>query len=135
MSSRTYTGSCHCGAVRFEADIDFENGTGKCNCTMCSKARVWGTIVKPEQFRLLSDPGATSDYRFNTQSVNWLFCRTCGVRPYGEGDIPEVGGKFVTVSVACLDDVAPEELAALTVRYSDGRHDNWWNAPAVTSYL
>ena len=136
MPLQTYTGSCHCGAVRFEADIDFSHGTGKCNCSICTKTRNWGVVIKPDAFRLLSKPGATTDYQFtSTSSVHWPFCKTCGVRPYGLGDIPEVGGKFVTVNIACIDNISPEELAAITVRYADGRNDNWWNPPAVTGYL
>lgn len=132
---KTYQGSCHCGQVRYEADIDLSAGASRCNCTYCAKSRAWNTSIKPDAFRLLSDQNALKDYRFNTRSGQHLFCSTCGLSAFGRGDVAELGGAFVSINVACLDGVSPEELAAIPVQYCDGLHDNWWNPPAVTSYL
>ena len=129
MATQTYTGGCHCGDVHYEVDLDLAEGGGKCNCSICRKTRNWSASVKPEAFRLLKGEDALTDYQFNTSSVHWPFCKRCGVRSFGYGDIPEVGGKFYSVQLAALD-ASAEALAETPVRYSNGRDNNWWHEPS-----
>jgi hypothetical protein len=131
----TYTGSCHCGAVRFEADLDLAEGTGKCNCSICTKTRAWGVIIKSADFRLLAGEDALSDYQFGAKANHNLFCSRCGVRPFGRGYVEQIGGAFVSINLAALDDVDPAELAAAPVQFFDGRNDNWATPPAATAHL
>jgi hypothetical protein len=59
----------------------------------------------------------------------------CGVRTHSWGDIPEIGGPFVSVSLAALDDLPLEDLIGAPLVHMDGRHDNWFEAPAEIRHL
>jgi hypothetical protein len=130
---KTYHGSCHCGDVRFEADIELGAGTVKCNCSICTKMRWWAALVSPQAFRLSSGEGL-GEYRFLTRRDGHFFCKRCGIHTHTTGDSPRIGA-FVAVAVACLDDVAAEELLAAPVRYLDGRNDAWDREPAEIRHL
>ena len=132
---KTYHGSCHCGAVRYQADIDLAQGTGKCKCSICTKTRNWSAIVKPEAFRLLSGKDALCEYRFGSKQAAHQFCKHCGVRSFETGHVKEIGGDYVSIKVASLDDVEPQELIAAPVKYANGRDNAWWNAPEETRHL
>lgn len=132
---KTYTGSCHCGAVKFEADIDLAAGTGKCNCSICSKTRNWSVGIKPEDFRLLQGEKDLSDYQFATKSGHHRFCKHCGVRAFCDGYVEQIGGAFVSIQVMCLDNVDPAELIQAPIKYANGRDNLWWEQPQEIRHL
>ena len=128
MSAKIYHGSCDCGKVRIEAGLDLEAGTFKCNCKICWKYRFWGAVVLADTFRILSGESELSVY--GNQRLHY-FCKHCGIKLFGRG----ADGIRRVVSVAALDDLDPRELAKAPVRYVDGLHDNFTQAPDFTGHL
>jgi len=119
---KTHHGSCHCGAVRFEADVDLTAGGSMCNCTACQKLAVFSVKAKPADLRVLTDESALGRYEWGAKIGQRYFCKTCGAQTFMRGDLPEMGGAFASININCLDDVDP---STLPVRYWDGRHNNW----------
>ena len=133
---RTYGGGCHCGAVRFEADLDIAAGTHKCNCSICTKLRLWSVKIRPDAFRLLSGAAELTDFRGGNQVAHHLFCRRCGVHPFERIDMPNMdGAPYLNVNVACLDGLDKAELVAAPVTWCDGLNDDWGSRPAEVRHL
>lgn len=131
---KTYHGSCHCGAVRFEADLDLSERTYRCNCSICRRTRFWVAVAREGGVRLLAGEGELTQYLFNTRKNQHYFCRHCGVRPFGIGTETPIG-KMYGVNLGCLDDLSDEALAALAITYVDGREDRWQDTPAFFAHL
>src|SRR5688500_10406784 len=138
---KTYSGSCHCGAVQFECELDLDAGTTRCNCGFCGKARFWFTFVKAAEFRLLAGADVLTDYQHVPASksepfLHFTFCSRRGFRPFTRGGaLPQFGGEFFAVNVACLDGVSDAVLASVPIHYADGRNDDWSATPKETRYL
>ena len=133
MAMKTFGGSCHCGAVKFEADIDLARGTLRCNCSLCRKARAWFAFTPPDHLRVLSGETAQTEYSWTPPNrprpnIHYHFCVTCGVRTYARADDDGHGNPMIAVSVAALDDADLTELEG-TIRYVDGLHDHFDRTP------
>ena len=75
------------------------------------------TFIPADTFTLLSGEESLTEYRFNTQKIQHLFCSICGVQSFGRGNGPD-GAPMVAINVRCLDNVDTE---ALTIVAYDGK--------------
>ena len=95
-------GSCHCGAVRFEARVAAgEHVVHRCNCSICAMTGFVHLIVAGDQFRLMRGEDALREYRFNTEAARHLFCGTCGVKSFY---VPRSHPTGYSINVHCLTD-------------------------------
>ena len=131
---KTYQGSCHCGAVRFEVELDLAQPTYRCNCSICRRTRFWPAVAREEGFRLLAGREQLTQYLFHSRKNEHYFCRVCGVRPFGIGTETPIG-RMVGVNIGCLEGLSEEELSRLPVTCIDGMHDRWPDPPEYTAHM
>ncbi|MCQ4164610.1 GFA family protein [Tahibacter harae] len=111
-----YSGSCHCGNVKFEVEGQLD-GVMSCNCSMCQRKGALMWFVPRDALSLQTPEEKLATYTFNKHVIQHRFCPDCGIHPYGEGSDRQ-GNRMAAVNVRCLDDVAIESLA---VKHVDGR--------------
>lgn len=119
---KTYQGSCHCGAVRFEADLELTRSSFRCNCSVCRRTRFWAAVAKEDGFRLISGEEELTEYLFNTRKNQHFFCKVCGVRPFGIGNETPIG-RMYGVNIGCLERVTEEQLSKIPITYVDGMNE------------
>jgi hypothetical protein len=116
---RTYSGGCHCRAVRFEVDAAEPIAALECNCSICSMTGFLHLIVPASRFRLLAGGQTLGSYSFATGLAKHLFCKQCGIKSFY---VPRSNPDGFSVNVRCLDGY-PD--LPLNVGPFDGRH---WEA-------
>ena len=112
-----YEGGCHCGAVRYQVEMNFEKLI-TCNCSICQKTGAILGFVPETQFTLLQGEESLGDYQFHKKLIHHLFCTKCGVRSFSRGSDGQ-GNEMIAINVRCLDGVHAEDL--VTTLY-DGRN-------------
>jgi hypothetical protein len=115
--SKTFTGGCHCGLVRFECTSDLSMVTS-CNCSICTKKGLHFTFLSPKSFQLRAGEDNLREYLFNKHAIRHQFCIDCGVEVFARGRKAD-GTEVVALNVSCIDGI---ELAKLTMTVIDGRN-------------
>lgn len=112
MSEQHYTGSCQCGAVTYEVDVDLDHSI-TCNCSRCRRVGSVLAFAPRDKFTLRSGEDALSEYRFNSKILQHLFCTTCGVQSFSFGE--KDGQQMVAVNTNTLDGVDARALHSTAV--------------------
>jgi hypothetical protein len=111
-----HAGSCHCGAVRFRVEVDLSSPM-TCNCSYCARRGSILAFTPAASFELERGEDHLTEYRFNTNRIQHLFCSTCGMESFARGTAPD-GSAMVAINVRCLEDV---DLDGLKTTQVDGR--------------
>jgi hypothetical protein len=110
-----FTGSCHCGAIRYTVDEELPDKAMQCNCSMCRRKAPLHHFTTPDKFRLEGSREGVATYMFNKHVIQHHFCRTCGTAPFAEGQGPQ--GPMVEINLRCAHGV---DLDALEIERYDG---------------
>jgi len=116
------SGGCHCGAVRFEAELPKPPVPAlDCNCSVCSMTGFLHVMVAHSDFDLLTGRDALASYRFGTGAAEHLFCKICGVKSFYQ---PRSHPDCWSLNAHCFDQ--PVELE---IERFDGK--NWEQSKAA----
>lgn len=107
-----YQGGCHCGAVRFEADIELGE-LATCNCSICGRSGAIMAFVPRTKAHYTAGEDCLTDYQFGKKSIHHAFCKICGIRCLANGP-GEDGQQWSTVNVRCLDGIDVHTLEIKT---------------------
>lgn len=99
-NQETFSGGCHCHAVRFEVSAPEEFSAVSCNCSMCAMNGFLHLIVPADSFKLLRGEDVLTTYTFNTHTAKHYFCRICGVKSFY---VPRSNPDGFSVNVRCID--------------------------------
>jgi hypothetical protein len=111
-----YTGSCHCGSVKFEVEGEI-TGAVMCNCSICRRKGVRMAFFPRSALTLLMPEDKLASYTFNKHVIHHRFCPTCGIHTHGDGVDPK-GNAMAAVNINCIENI---DVDALPVQHYDGR--------------
>ena len=110
---KTYEGSCHCGAVKYEVTMDAPEKAFAGNCSICMRSGWLLSFVPAAQFKAIAGEETMRDYQFGKKTIHHLFCPTCGVRTFSRG-VSSKGDQTVAVNLRTIHGLDPTKLPSET---------------------
>lgn len=109
------TGTCHCGALRWEFDGNPDSATA-CNCTVC---RRYGALwIYGWEGESVTARGPSAVYSRGTH-IGFHFCPTCGCLAYYLGlKTDDRGRRRMAANLRMIED--PDGVAQIPIRHFDG---------------
>jgi hypothetical protein len=128
-----WSGSCHCGAVRFRVEAELAELT-RCDCSLCRRKGAMMAQIPESGLTILAGEGDLTLYQWNQRIARHYFCRRCGIYPFHrKRSDPHSFG----VNVGCLEGfdasaypLRQAEGVGMTVNPDDARPE--WTGPRET---
>jgi len=115
MTEGPLLATCHCGAVRLEADM-WPAAVTSCNCSICRRyGALWAYYTRASA-RLASAASALSVYTWGDKLIEFCHCGACGCVTHWES-IDKQPSSRLAINARLL---APDVLATIPVRTFDG---------------
>jgi len=125
-----YTGSCHCGRVRFQVEAEIDH-VRVCDCSICRRRGALNFRVPKHALHLLTPWEDLVLYQWGSRTAEDYFCPTCGILPFrrpgdpSEQELREGLEPFDgwAINVRCLDGIDLDSLPVKRIPGSKIRHD------------
>jgi hypothetical protein len=109
----TFSGACHCGAVRFRVDSPIEELT-TCDCSLCAKRNALMAKVPEQALTVLEGEAMLTLYEWNTHRAKHYFCSRCGIYVFHR---KRAAPDHFGVNVFCLENF---DATSIPVRATEG---------------
>ena len=96
-----YSGSCHCGSVKFSLKTDLSKVV-QCNCSICKRKKAKMNLVSKDAITITHGEENLTIYQFVTNIAKHFFCKTCGIYTHHQRKSDPNG---IGVNLGCLDEL------------------------------
>ena len=94
-----YSGSCHCGSVKFSLKTDLSKVV-QCNCSICKRKNAKMNLVPKDAITITHGEENLTIYQFGTNIAKHFFCKTCGIYTHHQRKSDPNG---IGVNLGCLN--------------------------------